>query len=136
MKSLSQSLKILVLGVLLAAPIRAQESDGLAALITLLNQAKDPQLQLDILRGISDALKGKRDLPMPQGWPSVEEKLGRSEDEQVKLLAQSLGLAFGSESARSAIKQVVQNGNAEISARRSALDSLLNTRDPEIPALL
>src|SRR5690349_8513302 len=117
-------------------PGRAQNSEALPALISVLNDSKDPQLQLDILRGISDALKGKRDVPMPDGWQAVEEKLGRSENEQVRFIAQSLGLMFGSEHALDAIKQVVRDRNAELSTRRAALDSLLNTRDAEIPSLL
>src|SRR6188508_1191590 len=58
-----------------SAPVRAQNSDALPALIAVLNDSKDPQLQLDVLHGISDALKGKRDVPMPAGWQTVEEKL-------------------------------------------------------------
>ncbi len=129
---------LLVLGhwSFLPAPTRAQDSDALPALIAVLNDSKDPQLQLDVLHGISDALKGKRDVPMPIGWQKVEDKLGRSDNGEVRLLAQSLGLTFGSEHALAAIKQVVRNRNAELATRRSALDSLLNTRDPEIPSLL
>jgi putative heme-binding domain-containing protein len=114
----------------------AQNSGALASLISVLNDSQDPQFQLDVLRGISDALKGKRDVPMPNGWAAVEEKLGHSNDEQVRLLAQSLGLTFGSEKALQAIKAVVRNPNGDPSARRAGLDSLLNTRDPELPGLL
>lgn len=123
-------------GALLSASLCAQNSDGLSSLVAVLNETKDPQLQLDVLRGISDALKGKRDVPMPAGWATVEENLGRSENDQVQILAQSLGLTFGSERALRGIKGVVRNKNGELTTRRAALDSLLNTRDPEIPALL
>ncbi len=132
MKNLFRYVFVLLCATLL---VRAQDSP-LNSLIGILADAKDPQLQLDVLRGISDALKGKRNVPMPTGWQAVEEKLGLSRDEQVRLLTQSLGLTFGSERALQAIKKVVQDRKAELSTRRSALDSLLNTRDPEIPALL
>jgi putative heme-binding domain-containing protein len=122
--------------LLLVVSVQAQNADPISSLISVLNDSKDPQLQLDVLRGISDALKGKRNVAMPAGWAAVEEKLGKSDNEQVRLLAQSLGLMFGSERALQAIKAVVQNKTADLTTRRSALDSLLNTRDPELPALL
>ena len=37
------------------------------ALVGVLSEARDAQLQLDVLRGMSDALKGKRDVQMPAG---------------------------------------------------------------------
>ncbi|MGN6385143.1 MAG: hypothetical protein ACTHMT_02780, partial [Verrucomicrobiota bacterium] len=52
----------------------AQESSnaGLAGLVQVLDSTSDSQMQLDILKGISEALKGKRQVPMPDGWRSVE----------------------------------------------------------------
>ena len=106
------------------------------ALVSVLSEARDAQLQLDILRGMSDALKGKRDVQMPAGWERVEERLGKSDDQQVKLLTQSLGLTFGSKTALGQLRAVVQDRNADANAPRSALDALLTSRDPELPALL
>lgn len=123
--------------VLFVGSINAQQgADGLDALVRVLNESNDPDLQLDVLRGISDALKGKRDIAMPAGWKDVEEKLGGSSNEQVRFLAQSLGLTFGSERALQAIKKLVLDSKVDLAARRSALDSLLTTRDPELPVLL
>lgn len=137
MKRLSRyCLPVFCGGLLLSASLQAQNAEGLSALVKVLDDARDPQMQLDVLRGMNDALRGKRDVPMPSGWQSVEEKLGKSADEQVRVLAQSLGLAFGSERALAGIKQVVVNRGAELSTRRAGLDSLLATRDPGIPAIL
>ncbi len=137
MKRLSRyCLPVFCGGLLLSASLQAQNAEGLSALVKVLNDAQDPQMQLDVLRGMNDALRGKRDVTMPSGWQSLEEKLGKSADEQVRVLAQSLGLAFGSERALAGIKQVVVNRGAELSTRRAGLDSLLATRDPGIPAIL
>ncbi|MGZ8939346.1 MAG: family 16 glycoside hydrolase [Limisphaerales bacterium] len=109
---------------------------GLDALIQVLNGAADPQLQLDILRGMSDALKGKRDVPMPGGWERVEQRLSASNDPQVRLLTQGLGLTFGSRQALAQLRAVVQDRAADANTRRSALESLLTGRNEELPALL
>src|SRR5688572_30179136 len=109
---------------------------GLTALVQVLNDAADPQLQLDILRGMSDALKGKRDLAMPPGWDKVEQRLGASTNAQVKLLTQSLGLTFGSARALAQLRAVVQDPSADANTRRTALDALLTSRDAELPKLL
>lgn len=122
-----------VCGVMLSA--RAADP-AVEALVGVLSEARDTQTQLDILRGMSDALKGKRDVAMPSGWERVEERLGRSEDQQVKLLTQSLGLTFGSKTALGQLRAVVQDRNADANARRSALEALLTSRDAELPALL
>jgi putative heme-binding domain-containing protein len=107
-----------------------------AALIQVLDQSSDSQLQLDILRGMSEALRGKRNVPMPAGWEQLELKLGDSTNEQVRILAQSLGLTFGSQRALAQLKQVVANRSGDANTRRAALDSLLTTRDPELPEIL
>src|SRR3569833_3276535 len=106
-----------------------------AALIQVLDQSSDSQLQLDILRGMSEALRGKRNVPMPAGWEQLELKLGDSTNEQVRILAQSLGLTFGSQRALAQLKQVVANSSGDANTRRATLDSLLTTRDPQLPEI-
>ena len=116
--------------------IPAGAADPVEGLVEVLGGAQEVQLQLDILRGMTDALKGKRDVAMPAGWEKVEQKLGASENPQVKLLTQSLGLTFGSQRALAQLRAVVQDRTEDANTRRSALDSLLTARDAELPALL
>lgn len=106
------------------------------ALVQLLGQSGDTQLQLDILRGMSDALKGKRDVPMPVGWAELELQLDKSNNEQIRVLAQSLGVTFGSERALKQLKAVVTGTAGDAATRRAALDTLLTTRDSELPQIL
>lgn len=129
---------ILAGSLLFSAQSFAQEKSdaGLEGLVQVLQVADDNQVQLDILKGISEALKGKRNVPMPEGWNQAEKKLGSSQDQQVRLLAQSLALTFGSKEALGQIRQVVEDKSADANTRRAALDSLLTTRDPQLPKLL
>ncbi len=96
----------------------------------------EPAKQLDMLTGLSAALKGQRSVPMPKGWESVETKLSSSSNPQIRALAQSLSLTFGSANALTALKKTLMDGSAEAGARRTALDSLLSTRDASLPPLL
>src|SRR6266498_1703480 len=92
--------------LLFTAPLlfaKTNGADPLPALVQVLGETPDPQLQLDILRGLSAAFKGRRQVPMPEGWEQIESKLGRSANVDVRALAQSLSLTFGSARALTAL---------------------------------
>src|SRR5437660_12889761 len=90
----------LVVCVFLIAPIRAQSpataNDPLGALVQVLAKASDSQFQLDVLKGLSAAFKGRRSVPMPAGWDQIETKLEASSNSEVRTLSQSLSVTFGS----------------------------------------
>jgi putative heme-binding domain-containing protein len=114
----------------------AQTEDPLVRLVRLLGQSTDAQFQLDLLRGISDALKGHRTVPMPPGWDALESRLAGSPSAEVRALAQTLSLTFGSRNALAALRRTLADASALAAARRSALESLLKIRDAELPATL
>ena len=115
---------------------RAQTEDPLVALIRLLGQNNDPGFQLDLLRGISEGLKGRRTLPMPKGWDTVETKLTASSNPDVRTLAQTLALTFGSQNALNALRTTLTNSSAPSASRRAALDSLVGIKDADLPPVL
>lgn len=115
---------------------RAAEAEPMAALVEVLKESKDAQLQLDVLKGMSAALKGVRSAPMPRGWAEVESKLTASRNAQISTLAQSLGLTFGSQKALESLRKTALDGKAEVGARRAAVQSLLSVKDAELPQIL
>ena len=119
-------------------PSRAADdsSEGLSALVELLGSNDDPQFQLDVLKGMSDGLKGLREVKMPSGWEKVVDKLSRSPNPQVRELSQSLSVTFGSASALAALRETLLNSSAGAAARSNALVSLLQAKDPRLPAVL
>ena len=123
---------------LFGAPVtsRAAEAEPLAGLVAVLNQSSDAQLQLDILRGITAAVKGRRSVAMPAGWADVEQKLAGSKNTEIRTLAQSLGLTFGSQKALAALRETALDTKAEITARRAAVQSLLSIKDAALPPIL
>src|SRR4051794_62283 len=111
-------------------------NEALPALVQVLGQSDDPQFQLDILKGMSDGLKGRRGVKMPAGWEDVAARLSKSSNQQVRELTQSLSLTFGSSSALASLRQTLVDPQAPLQARTNALDALLQSRDPVLaPAL-
>jgi putative heme-binding domain-containing protein len=127
---------LLGLMLVLAAALPARADDPLAVLVRLLGQKDDPRFQLDLLRGMSDGLKGQRSVPMPAGWEAVEIRLAASSDPAVRSLAQTLSLTFGSERARQELRQTLNDEQAPAAARRTALDALVGIKDAELPPSL
>lgn len=110
--------------------------EALAAITRALKRADDDSRRLDILNGLSAALKGQRNAPMPQGWPEIETTLGESPNAEVRSRVQSLSLTFGSPTALAALRRTLMDDSAEMSARQTALESLLGVRDSALPPLL
>src|SRR5687767_15404100 len=97
-----------------------QNEEALTALVQVLGENDDVQFQLDVLRGMSEGLKGRRGVKMPQGWEEVAAKLSKSPNAEVRELAQGLSLTFGSASAMSALRETLTDVNADPAARRNA----------------
>jgi len=116
------------------AQLDTKESRDLIA--ETLTRLDEPSKQLDMLAGLSAALKGQRTVPMPNGWEKIEAKLSPSSNPQIRALVQSLSLTFGSPNALAALKKTLMDNSAEAASRRTALDSLLSTRDASLPPLL
>ena len=140
MHNFGKILCTLAIIVFIAAPRPSHAADdsagGLAALVELLGSTDDPQFQLDVLKGMSDGLKGRREVKMPAGWEKVADKLGQSPNPQVRELSQSLSVTFGSAAALQALRETLLNKNAGAAARSNALASLLQAKDANLPAAL
>ncbi len=124
---------------LFPSPAQAQAqnaSEGLNALVQVLQRSDDPEFQYDILKGMSDGLKGRRGLAMPTGWEAVAKKLETSTNAQVRELAQSLSLTFGSASALNYLREKLIDPKTDPAPRKSALESLVQARDPKLPPIL
>jgi putative heme-binding domain-containing protein len=120
----------------LPAPLRAQDAEALAALVGVLKEVDDPAFHLDILKGIAAALKGQRNIKMPKGWKEIALKLAKSPNAEVRQLAQTLSLTFGSKVALDALRKVLVDGKAKLADRQKAMVALVAARDKALPAVL
>ncbi len=96
----------------------------------------DTASQADILRGMYDALNGRRQVPMPAEWPAVYRKLVQSPNAEVRDKAQLLAVLFGDADAMTAMRQTLQDAKAVPAARQSALQALLSKRSPDLLPVL
>ena len=101
-----------------------------------LSTTTDGGKQVQILTGLAAALKGQRNVPMPSGWETIENRLGESSTPAVRTLVQTVSLTFGSQKALTALRSLVADTSAPVPARRGALDSLVSVKDPQLPKTL
>jgi putative heme-binding domain-containing protein len=81
-------------------------------------------------------LKGQRNIKMPKGWKEIAPKLAKSSNAEVRQLAQTLSLTFGSKAALDALRKVLVDGKANLAHRQKALAALVAARDRALPEVL
>lgn len=131
----------ILLLALVAPQSRAREQatspeSPLPALIEALKKSDDPQFQVDVLKGMSDGLKGRRDLKMPAGWDALARKLKESGNRDVRELARSLSVTFGSKEALEDLRATLLDKATEEARRRAALQTLVGGKDPGLVSAL
>jgi putative heme-binding domain-containing protein len=113
------------------APIR-----GLDPLVRLLTTSDNTEVQRDILRGMCEALRGRRQLAAPDGWASVKRKLADSRDSEVRERALLLSVLLGDPEAVASLRRMAADPKAEEAARRTALQTLTEAQAPDLLPLL
>lgn len=129
-------MKSLAVALCVLAAVAGRAADTLDALVGLLGKSSDAQFQLDVLRGLREATQGRPQLPMPPQWESVEARLLSSDQVEIRTLARSLGLAFGSQKALAALRSTVTDRTIDAAQRQDALRALLGVRDATLPEQL
>ena len=112
--------------------LSAPAQGPLSALVRALREADDPQFQLDVLKGMSDGLKGHRNLTMPAGWDDLARKLKNNPNPDIRELTRRLSVIFGSKDALQELRRTVVDAKLDEAPRRAALDSLVAAKDPEL----
>ena len=124
--------------LVLACSALAQEPAPpvLGILLQQLAKTDDANTQLNLLRGINAALKGRRGITAPPEWAALAPRLAKSDNAEIREIAQTLGTIFGSSDAFAAARKTAADAKADPDARRKALDSLVAGKDAGTPALL
>jgi len=110
--------------------------DTLGPLVQLLAESDDAQFQLDILKGMSEALKGRAGMAMPQNWPAAAGKLSKSPNAEVRQMAQSLSSFFGDPATMEKLKKIVKDKSAPAEVRKKAVGDLIEARQKDLAPLL
>jgi putative heme-binding domain-containing protein len=111
-------------------------SRGLDTVIEALASIAEPAAQADVLRGIAEALKGRRNVPMPPGWRPLYISLQKSQDPDVRSLAMRLALTFGDADAIAALRQTAGDLKADASSRLAAVEALAQAHDDHLGPIL
>jgi putative heme-binding domain-containing protein len=112
------------------------EGSTLPAILKVLEQSDNVQLQLDILRGLSKAFEGVQSKPMPEGWSQLETVLAESDHSEVRELSEKLALTFGSQRALDSLKRQVIEKGLPATTRQNALKALLGSSERELTPTL
>jgi len=110
--------------------------EAVNALVSRLAEIDDSESQLNILTGMSEALRGWHKAPVPEAWAGTAAKLAASSSAAVQTLARELAVVFGDGRALDELGKIVKDVNAEPQARRQALRTLVTGGGEGLVALL
>lgn len=116
---------------------QAGTPESIAPVVAVLRESEDRRVQLEVLRGMDLAYRGRGEVAAPAGWDGVEPRLTGSSDPEVKALGLRLALGFGSPKALAALRVTLDDAGASTESRRMSLEALLARRDAGLlPVLL
>jgi len=106
------------------------------SLARILADSNDAAVQLDVLRGMHEALQGRRNVAAPEGWSAVYRKLAESKNAEIREKVLQLSVLFGDPQALAALRKTAADPKADTTARRNALQTLIEKRPPDLLPLL
>ncbi len=101
------------------------------ALLTA-TQTKGAAFQSDILAGLSEGMSGWRKATKPAAWDALAASVAKSDDEALRGRVRELSVLFGDGRALDEVKKIALDGKADISARKAALQSLIEANPPDL----
>jgi putative membrane-bound dehydrogenase-like protein len=87
---------------------------------------------VDILRGMSEALRGWRKAPLPSSWNQFASASSKREHEEVQRLVRELALVFGDGRALDELRAIAIDSSVALPERRAAVRALVLARDKDI----
>jgi putative membrane-bound dehydrogenase-like protein len=105
-------------------------------LIEHLSLKKDTIYKRDILRGMKEALKGRRQVPMPDAWKEAYPELIESPLPEVRDLAIALAVQFGDKRAFTTLEKIVADRKEASAKRQAALGTLLFQQKSDLVPVL
>ncbi len=97
--------------------------------------SKPESFQADILAGLADGLAGWRKATKPAAWDALVKQLGTSTDAALRDRVRDLSVVFGDGRALDEVKQVALAKDGDMNARKAALQTLIESRPPDLRAI-
>lgn len=118
----------------------ASDIDGNADAVNELIKAAaantNAELQREVLQGVSDALRGRRQVAGPAAWSGAAKAYAASADPKVQELADQLGVLFGDEQAFVKLRATAADPTLDDDLRRRAVRTLAEAGGSQTLALL
>jgi putative heme-binding domain-containing protein len=89
----------------------------------------------DVVAGIQEALAGWRKAPKPTAWDAFAMRLSSNADPARTARLQDLGAVFGDGRALAEVKKIAVDSSAKLEAREAALQTLIDSRPPDLRQL-
>jgi putative heme-binding domain-containing protein len=105
-----------------------------APLNTLLTESlnKPADYQLDLIAGLSEALRGWRKAKKPAAWDAVQAKMSHSEKLKLRDAVRDMSVLFGDGRALDDVKRVALDGKVDLRQRQAALRTLIENKPPDL----
>ena len=85
----------------------------------------------DVLHGMAEGLAGRHKVKPPSNWERVQQRVAATGDAKLGDLVRDLSVLFGDGRALDEVQRVALDGKADLAARRSALQTLIDNRAPD-----
>ena len=103
--------------------------------LLLLAAAKGEAFQSDILSGLADGLAGWRKAMKPSAWDAFAKQIEKSANAALRDRVRDLSIVFGDGRALDEVKRVALAKDGDMNARKAALQTLIESRPPDLRAI-
>src|SRR5687768_6047112 len=107
-------MKAVLLLLALASTALAQAPAVLSLLSQQVAKTKDAAVQRNILRGMNAGLQGRKNVAVPPEWDALAAQLASSPDPEVRELALSIGVVFGTKEAFAGMRRIAADAQAPV----------------------
>ncbi len=109
-----------------------QHPASLERILGFVASQKNQTVQLNILHGLEDGLRGWRKAPQPRSWKGVVDAVRRRTrpNANLSMTVRNLSVVFGDGRAADEVRAIVMDKTADAGLRRSALESMIASRAP------
>lgn len=116
--------------------ILAQPGADLDKLLGVMDQARGDEVRVDVLRGLREALAGKKTAAAPKAWAGAYAQLVKSESAEVRREAEAVAVLFGDTDAIAALLKRVTDASVKADERRAAVELLVPRKLPDFARTL
>lgn len=106
-------------------------NETLPAVVAALGQAKDADLQREILTQMMASFEGRVEIPMPESWKATYESLTKSDQQDIRDKADQVAVLFGDQRVFGSMRALLADPKQDIARRQQALSVLVKGQDRE-----